>query len=68
MISYWSEYFVSQVRKAYDKEIPWNTMLSIAQRKSAWCWNVQVRIFFSSGAAQTNGGGSLRIVTYSLVS
>jgi hypothetical protein len=58
---------VEHRQAAHDKEVP--CVLEVSEKGGVQgVVGIQVRIFFSSGAAQTNGGGSFCIVTYSLVS
>ena len=53
---------------AYDQEVPCSDV-SLSCFNEFWTRAVylQVRMFFSSGAAHTKGGGSLCITTYSFV-
>lgn len=53
---------------AYNQEVPCaSDGISFSPVKHERRYYSQVKIFFSSGAAQTNGGGSLCMVRNSLV-
>ena len=50
----------------YDNVVPFGQACELGRRGDVRTYS-QVRMFFSSGAAQTNGGGSFCMVMYSLL-
>jgi hypothetical protein len=53
---------------SYDKKVPWINRSGWWLPENVGYSNAQVKMFFSSGTAHTNGGGSFCIATYSFVS
>ena len=53
-------------QRSYDKEVPWVQFRT--WHESNYMAHSQVKMFFSSGAAHTNGGGSFCIAAYSFES
>src|ERR1700761_6203137 len=58
---------LSSGQSTYDDKIPCEVAVR-TETKADKGQNAHRSMFFSSGAAQTNGGGSLCMFTYSLVS